>query len=168
MWVAIGRFGRPHGVRGDIRFWPFNPETQLLRSGHTIQVGKHANHIEEYVVERIRFDAKGPVIKLAKFSDRDDVRVVTGLQWFENRDAFPELGEHEVYLVDLIGLSVRTEDGEAIGHVKDVLDIGPAEILVINHDGREVMVPNVEELVPSINLEAGEIIIRPIEGLLDG
>jgi len=88
--------------------------------------------------------------------------------WFESRDVFPELADDEVYYTDLIGLVVRTVEGEIVGRVKDVLDIGPSDILVIDRDGQEVMVPNVDEFVRSMDLDAGEITITPPAGLIDG
>ena len=168
MWVALGRFGRPHGVRGEIRFWPFNAGTELVAGTKTIRVGRKANDATEYSVERVRLDAKGALIRLVGMADRDEVRTLTNQFWFERRDAFPELDDDEVYFVDLIGLAVLNENGEEIGRVKDVLDVGPAEILVISRGGREVMIPNVEAFVLRMDLDAGEIIVRPIDGLLDG
>lgn len=168
MWVALGRFGRPHGVRGEIRFWPFNAGTELVAGTKTIRVGRKAADATEYSVERVRLDAKGALIKLDSMADRDEVRALTNQFWFERRDAFPELDASEVYFVDLIGLAVLNESREELGRVKDVLDVGPAEILVVDRGGREAMIPNVEEFVLRMDLEAGEIIVRPIDGLIDG
>ncbi len=168
MWVALGRFGRPHGVRGEIRFWAFNEGTGLVKAGRTIRVGPRKDQTVEYQVERVRRDAKGAVVKFEGLSDRDEAKALTNRFWFERREVFPALGEDEVYFVDLIGLMALTEDGEEIGRIKDVLDVGPSEILVIDRGGREAMVPNVDEFVLSVDLDAGQIIIRPIDGLIDG
>ena len=168
MWVALGRFGRPHGVRGEIRFWAFNQDTVLVKAKRTVRVGTKSTDTTEYSIERVRSDAKGALVKFEGLSDRDEAKALTNRFWFEQRDVFPTLEKDEVYFVDLIGLVAFTEDGEEIGRVKDVLDVGPSEILVIDRGGREVMVPNVEQFVPRIDLDAGQVIIRPIEGLIDG
>ena len=168
MWIALGRFGRPHGVRGEIRFWAFNDSTDLVSGKRSIRIGRRAGDAIEYSVERVRLDAKGALIKLVGMTDRDEVRALTNNFWFERREAFPELDDDEVYFVDLIGLVVLTEDGEELGRVKDVLDVGPSEILVIDRGGREAMIPNVDEFVLRMDIENGQIIVRPIEGLIDG
>ena len=131
MFYAIGRFGRPHGVRGEIRFWPFNPESTLLGDSRSIRIGHSAEETRSYRLERVRRDAKGVVLRLAEFDDRDEVRCLTNQKWFEARSDFPELADDEIYYADLIGMIARTEDGEEIGPIKDVVDVGPNSILVI-------------------------------------
>jgi 16S rRNA processing protein RimM len=166
--VPIGRFGRAHGVRGEIRFWPFNLESELLRGKKSIRIGHRKTRVESYRVAKLRFDAKGCVLKLDEFGDRESVGCLTSQFWFEPRDVFPELAENEVYFTDLIGLVVVTAQGLEIGHVKDVLDLGPNEILVIDRGGTEAMLPNVDEFVQCMDLDKGEIIVTPPEGLIDG
>ena len=168
MLVPIGRFGRPHGVRGEIRFWPFNRDSTLLTSARRIQVGRHRERTRAYTIDGLRTDAKGCLVRFAEIDDRDVAKGLTNQMWFESRDVFPELADDEVYYTDLIGLVVRTVEGEIVGRVKDVLDIGPSDILVIDRDGQEVMVPNVDEFVRSMDLDAGEITITPPAGLIDG
>jgi len=167
MLYAIGRFGRPHGVRGDIRFWPFNPESELLKKSAAIRIGQTAQDTRSYTVQHVRRDAKGVVVRLKEFDDRDDVRVLTNQQWFEDRADFPELADDEIYYADLIGMTCRDESGVSLGPIKDVVDVGPNSILVIDHGGREVMVPNVDAFVLSMDMDAQEVIIRPLDGLLD-
>ena len=167
MLLPIGRFGRPHGVRGEIRFWPFNPGSTLLNSATEAKVGKHRDRTRTYTIDTLRLDAKGCLVRFVEISDRDVVKRLTNQLWFEPRDRFPDLDDDEVYFADLIGLMVKTADGGAVGRVKDVLDVGPSDILVIDRDGREVMVPNVDAMVKTMDLEKGEIIITPPAGLID-
>ncbi len=165
--VPFGKFGRPHGVRGDLRFWPHNPQSELLQVGRRISVGTNANDVEEHELTFVRFDARGVIVGLAAVNDRDAAARLTGRFWYETRDNFPEPPDDEVYVTDLIGLVVRTDEGLHVGHVKDVLTMGPSDILVIGRDGQTNMVPNVPDFVIKMDLEAGEVVIRPIEGLLD-
>ncbi|MBV72300.1 MAG: 16S rRNA processing protein RimM [Myxococcales bacterium] len=168
MKVAIGRFGRPHGVRGEIRFWPFNRTSRLLEAKKIIEVGSNREHLEKLQLDTIRFDSKGALCRFKGIADRDIVSRLTNLLWFEERDAFPPLADDEVYFTDLIGLVVKTLDGEHVGCVKDVLDSGPAELFVIDRNGREVMLPNVAEFIVKMDLEGGEMIVTPPTGLIDG
>ena len=166
--VPFGKFGRPHGVRGDLRFWPHNPQSDLLRVGRRIRVGRSDTDVDEYELTHVRFDARGVVVGLASINDRDEAARLTGHVWYEARENFSEPSADEIYLTDLLGLKVRTEDGQVVGHIKDVLTMGPTDILVIGNGGKTNMVPNVPDFVIRMDLEAGEVVIRPIEGLLDG
>ena len=64
------------------------------------------------------------MVRLKEFNDFD-VWCSTNQTWFEDRVDFPELSEDEIYYADLIGMMARTEEGEDIGPIKDVVDVGP-------------------------------------------
>ena len=73
----------------------------------------------------------------------------------------------EFYDTDLIGLSVRTVAGQALGAVTDVLHSPADSLLSIDWDGREVLVPFRKEFVPTVDLAGGVIEIDPPDGLLE-
>ncbi len=166
--VAFGKFGRPHGVRGDLRFWPHNPASPLLRANRDVTVGHNADDTRALHLERLRFDGKGVVVKVGGVDDRDAATSLNGLVWYESREDFGPLADDEVYVVDLIGAEVRTTEGDLVGRVADVVQVGPADLLVVRNGRREHLIPNVDDFVERIDAAAGEIVIRPIEGLLEG
>lgn len=164
--VPLGRIGRPHGVRGEVRAWPYNPGTTSLKKGATLRVGRVADKTEPLQVEALRRDAKGVIIRFAGQTSRDAVEPLNGAEWFAARADFAPLADDEVYVVDLVGAQVTTVDGEHVGQLVDVLQVGPSDLLVIKDGGREVMVPNVEAFVERLDAAAGQVVIRPIPGLL--
>ncbi len=158
--VSFGRFGRAHGVRGELRFWPHNPQSPLLKAGRAVRIGREAGQTEVRRVERLRFDAKGPVLTIEGVDSREAAEALTGAEWFEDRD--------EIYCVDLIGLEARTVDGAPLGRVVDVMTDTATAVLVIRGARGQHLVPFVEAFVPRVDLAAGEVQVSPIEGLLDG
>lgn len=140
----------------------------MLRRGRTIRLGHTPDRVREYQVATLRADAKGPVIHLTGVDDRDVAAALTGYTWFGTRDEFGPIDDDEVYIVDLIGLNVRTVDGVVVGVLKDVWQVGPADLLVIRNGRQEHLVPNVPDFVERIDVEGKEIIIRPIDGLIEG
>lgn len=166
-WIRCGRLGRPHGVRGEVRLWPDNPETSLLQPGRSLQIGLDAGSLVEYEIERVRFDARGPVVKLAGVDDRDAAAALTGRTWFETREAFGPLDEDEWYVADLVGLPVRTEEGRPLGRVEDVWDFGGGDILVVRDGRDERLIPFAADHVTRVDPAAGEIVVRSGAGSLD-
>jgi len=164
--VPFGRFGRPHGVKGEVRFWPHNPQSPLLRAGRQVRIGPDELAARAYRVESLRGDARGLLVRLSGVDDREAAGALNGQTWFEARAGFEHLGEDEHYIVDLIGLTVRTETGLEVGTVADVLQIGSSDLYVVRDGDREHLIPGAEAFVREIDLEGGFIVIRPIEGLL--
>ena len=165
MLVEFGRFGRPRGVRGEVRFWPHNPASPLLVAGRHVRIGRTAESTTNHLIERVHRDRKGAVVKIAGCDDREAAAQLTHQRWFEPRDGFAALEPDEIYIADLIGMTARVDD-RTIGRVVDVVGVGPHDILVIADGRRRFMVPNVPDFVTAMDLDAGEISISPIEGLL--
>lgn len=165
--LEFGRFGRPHGVRGEIRFHAHNPKSPLLVVGRRIRLGPSADETREFEVERLRFDPKGIVMKLSGIETREDAARLTHHRWFEPRAAFADLADDEVYMADLLGLRAVTVDGRELGEVVDVIEVGPHALLVVRGRGRRHLVPNVEAFVRRMDFEKREVVITPIDGLLD-
>lgn len=73
----------------------------------------------------------------------------------------------EFYDHQLVGLTAVDEDGDPIGPVTDVLHLPAQDMLVLDRDGREVLVPFVADLVPSVDLAARTLVVVAQPGLLD-
>lgn len=155
-------------MRGELRFWPKNPDCEMVRVGRDIELGTHSNKTRTHRIASARHDAKGPIVRLFNVDDRTTAEAFVGATWFERRDAFPEPESDEVYLLDLLGLPVRTEEGTSIGKLVDVWQVGSADVLVIQDavTKSQHLVPNIDQFVLSADPAKGEIVIRPIEGLL--
>jgi len=67
----------------------------------------------------------------------------------------------------LRGLTVVDESGKSRGAVKDVLHMPAQDVLVIDVGGEEHLVPFVHQLVPTVDVASGQIIVSGIPGLLD-
>ena len=190
-WVVCGRFGRPHGVRGDIRLWVYNQQSQLIDVGEPLYLAPHPQHVDQepdqplssLTVSHVRTDNKGLLIRFAELSTREDVQRLNHLAWISPRGGFPDLSEDEFYLIDLIGAegyAIPTgasevedprnqEDAIHLGQLTGMLEAGSSELLVFEgSDLGEIMVPNIEEFVVEINLEERYVKIRAVPGLLEG
>ena len=67
----------------------------------------------------------------------------------------------------LLAVSVITEDGEEIGVVKEILTPGANDVWVVKgKDGKEQLIPYIEDVVKNIDVSEKMIMITPIEGLL--
>ena len=71
-------------------------------------------------------------------------------------------------MADLIGLHVSDDENKLEGKLVDVLETGANDVYVIALlDGRELLLPAIRECVLSVDLQAQEMKIHVLEGLLD-
>jgi 16S rRNA processing protein RimM len=73
----------------------------------------------------------------------------------------------EYYHADLIGCAVRTETGEEIGVVEEVLTTASNDVCIVRARGREHLIPLVADVVVDVDPSRRAIVIRPLPGLLD-
>jgi len=87
--------------------------------------------------------------------------------YIHEKDARP-LDEGEYYLHELYNLHVETVDGMNVGHVCDVLETGANDVLVVARaDKSEVLIPLIHDVVETMDIKGGKVVIRPMEGLLE-
>ena len=101
-----------------------------------------------------------------KLTNINNVLEYVGCTIYVDKETLEELDEDDFYFDDLIGLNAKTVDGKEIGIVEDILEVPQGAILVIKKDKKESLVPFVSEFIEDVDLENGEIVINPIEGLL--
>ena len=177
MRVIVGRVGRPHGIRGEVVIGVRTDEPDLrFAVGATLDVrnspgGDGETDSERLKVASARWHSGQLLVAFAGITDRTVAGELTG-RWLSvdsgQLPAIPDPDEFRDH--ELIGLSVRTPAGEAVGVVTDVLHHGQ-DLLVVRPpgppDGQEHLVPFVKAIVPEVDLTAGTIVIDPPPGLLD-
>ncbi len=77
------------------------------------------------------------------------------------------LPEGQYYHHQIVGLQVRTIQGELIGTITDILTGRSNDNYIVQGPRGEVLIPAIEDVVQSIDLDEGFITIEAIEGLLD-
>ncbi len=71
------------------------------------------------------------------------------------------------YRYELVGMRVVLEDGTELGAITSVMETGGNDVYVVKSASRELLIPGIKSVVQKIDLVKREMIIRPMEGLLD-
>lgn len=143
--VAVGRVGKPHGVRGAFFVEEPSEHPERYAVGAKLLVGDR----EVEVVESKRGSGGRPVIRL-------DAEVPRGTVLEVERAALPPLGDDTYYVFQLVGLAVERVDGKALGRVTAV-DPGIANDVLVLDTG--LLLPLVEACVRQVDVEAGRIVV---------
>ena len=74
----------------------------------------------------------------------------------------------EFHLLDLLGLEARlTADGPGVGEVSDLISGGNDLLEITTAEGRKLLIPFVEAIVPEVKLKEGWLLLTPPPGLLE-
>jgi 16S rRNA processing protein RimM len=166
-FVAVGRVGKAHGVRGDafVEPWTDAPDERFAPGVRLITEPAERGPL---TVESARDHSGKLVVHFAGVDDRNAVEALRGTLLLMPAAARPPLEDpDEFYDTDLIGLTARTVTGRQLGPVTDVLHSPAGSLLAIDVAGREVLVPFRTEFVPTVDLAAGIAEVDPPDGLLE-
>ncbi len=170
--LLMGKIFRAHGVRGEVKVWPETDDPGRFRGLATVFLGTDSARAQPQTVEAVRFQQtrRGTmvVLKLEGIETREAAEALRKTGVFARAADLPPLAEGEFFFDDLVGLAVKDETGKVLGRVKDVLEMPAQNILLLERKGgAEAMVPAVAPFLVDVDLDAGCVVIRPIEGLLD-
>lgn len=169
-YLVVATVRKPHGVKGEIQVMlETDRPREVFRAGGVLALGDRSGRPvgRSVVVERTRPFKDGLLVQLEQCADRtaaDELREKTFL--IPVSDAAPA-GEDEVPYHVLVGSSVVVA-GEPVGTVREVVEIGGVQLLVIGRTrGGELLVPFVKEMVVGVDSERREVVIDPPEGLME-
>jgi 16S rRNA processing protein RimM len=145
-WVAVGRVGRPHGVRGAFVVEHASDDPERLAVGARVFVGREP----ATVVESKRAGGR-LVIRLEPPAARGAVLELPVAE-------LPPPGEDAFYVFQLVGLEVEDEGGRRLGRVQDVVPGVANDVLELESG---IVLPMVEECVHTVDVEGGRIVIAP-------
>ena len=77
------------------------------------------------------------------------------------------LREGEYYWFQLIGMDVHTDRGQYLGTLENVFNTGSNDIYVVQREEREWLIPALKEIIREVDIDKKQMIICPMEGLLD-
>ena len=176
--LLIGRCGRAHGVRGEVKVYPVTDDPARFKSLREVFIGVTPTAARPFRVEGVRYQyPKGKTVVLLALADvggREGAETLTNSSVFAAAGDLPALAADEVFIHDLVGLTVYATDdagepgGAPIGEVRDVLEGGAQDLLVIARDGHpDVLLPDVPEFVIEVDKAGRKLLVRPPEGLFE-
>lgn len=164
--VCVAKFGAAHGVRGEIRLWPYTEEPLAVTTYGPLETQDGTRRFE---IEAARASKDHLVARIKGISTRNDAERLNGLELYVAREKLPPTDDDEFYHADLIGLAAVTTDETPLGRIIAVHNFGAGDIIEIAaaRGGESLLLPFSNAVVPTVDLKAGRAIVIPpaeIEG----
>jgi 16S rRNA processing protein RimM len=119
-------------------------------------------------VETVRPHGGALLVRFAGVADRDAAAELCGLVLTVDTTALPDLDDpDEFYDHQLEGLAAVGSDGVLLGTVREVVHASGSDLLVLETDRGEALVPFVRAVVLDVDLAGGRVVLDPPVGLLD-
>ena len=164
--VAIGRFTKPHGVRGELVFLPYVSDMALLPdlSERQVEIRHKTAPGQARTILTWRMARSRVLMQIESCRDLSEAEHLRGYEVVIPRQWFSPLPAGEYYWFEIEGLTVYAADGQALGIVTDIIHTGSNDVYVVSHDGRETLVPALKDTVRTIDLEGGAMHLHNLPG----
>jgi 16S rRNA processing protein RimM len=140
-------------LKGEVRIEQIFEDDSVFEAGRRVRVsGGHAED-RDTEIELFRRQHGRCVAKFRGIDSISDAERYIGAEVRVPVDSLPALEEGSFYTFQLKGCSVVTTTGELIGIVTDVLDPGGTEILKVDGDDEETLIPFAEAYLKRIDLD---------------
>jgi 16S rRNA processing protein RimM len=161
--LVVGRIGRAHGVLGEatIEVRTDNPDQRFaLGSKLTLNTGR------ELIVKSSRWHNQVLLLTFEGITDRNQIEALKD-QLLSASVNTSDLAPGEYHYQQLIGSTVFLNSGQLLGPVTEVVARPGQDLLAIEYQGRQVLIPMVKAIITSIDIENKKIVVDPPKGLID-
>jgi 16S rRNA processing protein RimM len=165
--IAVGVFGAPQGVRGEVRIKAHTTDPDALGAYGPLSDAAGTKVFKIVALRRLKREMV--VARIEGVSDRDAAKKLEGVELFARRENLPAIAEDEFYHADLVGLEAVSFAGQAIGRIVALRNFGAGDILEIAPaaGGETRFLPFTKRVAPLIDIAGRRIVIVPpreIEG----
>ena len=163
MQLVVGRIGRAHGVLGEatIDVQTDDPDLRFkVGSKLTLDSG------QELTIKSSRWHNQILLLGFEGVNDRNQIEALRD-QLISSQVDLSALAPGEYHYQQLIGCQVYLQNNELVGQVSEVVKLPGQDLLSVDKNGSQVMIPMVKQIIISIDVLEKKIVVNPPEGLLD-
>jgi 16S rRNA processing protein RimM len=150
--VILGRISGLFGVRGWVRVFSYTEPREAILQYKGLLLGRNGDWQSVKVAEGQRH-GKSVILRLEGFDDRDRAVGLIGTEIGADRSELPEPEDGHFYWSDLAGLKVVHRDGTELGNVKDILETGAHDVMVVEGEQERLIPFVIDEIVLSVDLD---------------
>jgi len=161
---AIAKITNTSGLKGQVKLRPLSRYSIDYLMTKDLHIGQIENNLSSLKFESKVGDGKKMKFKFQGIDSYLEAENIVGKTIYidsEKDDNINFIGEN------VIGFSVETESGKNAGVLKDVMWLSANDVYIILKDGKELLVPVLDEFIVSLNMDDQKLIIADVDGLLD-
>jgi len=149
----MGRVLAPWGVKGAVKVQAFGSDLCKFSAWWVGEPGKHS----KVAVAECREHGTHWVARFEGCTNPEQAGAFRGAEIALRREDLPQTAEHEFYQADTIGFDVVNAQGERLGRVSGFFSAGAHDVMRVEHEGRERLLPVAGGVIRKVDLEAGRV-----------
>ena len=162
----LGYVVKPHGLHGDVTIYidADNPKTYKNLESVFILMD---NQLVPFFIKSIKISDHKALVSLEESRNIEFANNLKGAELYLPLEMLPELTDNHFYYHEIIGYEVIDKNAGQLGKVANILTVGPQDILTVDHNGKEVLVPINDDTVYKVDKKKGLVYVNLPDGLLE-
>ena len=160
-FITIGQVLSPWGIKGKLKVEVVTDFPKRFTPSSKIYINR-----QPMTIDSADWHKGKAIIKLNTIDSIEAAQRLRGQPLEIHHSQFKPLPEGQYYHFQLIGLEVLTTQGELLGNITEILTAPSNDNYVVSGAKGEILIPAIEDIIKSIDLKKGYLLIEPIEGLL--
>jgi len=157
--LVVGKISGVYGVKGWVRVFSHTEPRKGILEYDPWLIRRGGRWIKQTLTSG-RVHGKGIVVQLKECADRDQAHALIGSEIAISRSQLAATVVGEYYWTDLVGLIVRTVDGDELGSISHLFETGANDVIVVKGD-RERLIPYLSgSVVQDVRLDEGIMIVN--------
>ena len=163
----VGVISNTHGIRGEVKVYPTTDNVRRFDDLKEVILDTGKEQLNLHVTS-VKYFKNMVILKFKGFDNINDIIPYKGMDLLVTRENAIPLEEGEYYIADIIGSKVITDEDKILGTLTDVLQTGANDVYVVKtKDGKEVLLPSIEECILDRDIENKIVKVHIMKGLLD-
>jgi len=163
----LGYIVKSHGTKGQLMFYldvDYPEDYEDLESVFVEIKGE----LVPYFVENFNLQKQSrAIVQLEEVDTMEKAQSLVGSPLHMPLDTLEELEDDQFYYHEIKGFEVIDEHRGRLGVVKEVYSVSTQNLLVLDHNGIEVLIPIVEDIVLKADRKKNQVLVNLPDGLLE-
>ncbi|TBH73687.1 ribosome maturation factor RimM [Aquirufa nivalisilvae] len=165
-YFELGMLSKPHGIKGAFHVYldVDDPEEYEDLDAVFLQLG---NEMVPYFITDLQIRSNLNLLSLEGIETLDAAKELVGVKLFLPVSMLPKLKDNQFYYHEIVGYQVIDKHHGPLGTVKEVYSTGAQDVLVMNYQSKEVLIPLMDAIIPKVDKKNQVIHSVLPDGLLE-
>lgn len=165
-YYYLGHITKPFGIKGQLSCYFDTDEPEKYANLDAVFIDLDGEKLP-YLIEDIQYRGANNFVVKFQDVDEEEAKGLIKAELYLPLSELPPLTGNKFYFHEVIGFRVIDEEKGDIGVCQDFIDISYNPIMQIDHDGKEILIPAIDEVFKNVDRENRQIHITAPEGLID-
>ena len=164
--MEIGQIVNTYGIKGFVKVVPFTDNINRFEDLKSVYL-QTKKGLQTFEIEEVKYSKNMVLLKLKGINDINVAEQYRNCYLKIDRKDAVTLPEDTYFIIDLLDMEVKTEEGESLGKIIDVYPTGSNDIYVVkNEEGKQILLPAISKVIKKVDIQNKKMTVHLLNGLI--